>query len=45
MPAEKTSQILDGEVLERCVFCGEEREPEGFEDGLCCVFCAEDAEA
>jgi DNA (cytosine-5)-methyltransferase 1 len=27
--------------LERCVFCDEEHEPEGFQDGLRCALCAE----
>jgi hypothetical protein len=29
------------EVEEECVFCGERRGPDQFEDGLRCRFCAE----
>jgi len=30
---------------ERCNFCGEERSPDEFEDGLRCVHCAEEQDA
>ena len=28
-------------ISERCVFCGEDRNPWEFEDGLLCVYCQE----
>jgi hypothetical protein len=31
----------DDEQMERCVYCGEERSPDQFEDGLRCKLCQE----
>jgi len=41
---ENRRKIEAGEYDQQCVFCGMEREPHEFEDGLRCIYCVEEGE-
>lgn len=36
--------MISGGLYERCDYCGEPRGPHEFQDGLRCVYCAEEDE-